>query len=154
MVFGLLPLCLICPLFIIMMCPFYYSCSLPPTFGIINVELEVGHVDESRVLVDIHHVWVQLRQVQKVLHEANQCQLHRELRRNKQDGEVNVNNCLPSSFSHSSGSTVGGTYYFPEGPVVGRVGVGGEGPVPQHCSGHHCVLHLLYNIPQHLMGGL
>lgn len=79
-----------------------YSPDAPPTFGIINVELEVGYVDESRVLVDIHHVWVQLGQVQQVLHEADQGQLHCKLIRNKQNSEVNMNDCMiyRSEFMH------------------------------------------------------
>ena len=46
------------------------------------------------------------------------------------------------------------THNLPEGPVVCGIGIGGESPIPQHCPRHHCVLHLLHNVPQHLVGRL
>ena len=40
--------------------------------------LEVGDIDEARVLVDVHHVRVEAGEVEDVLGEAGQRQLQRE----------------------------------------------------------------------------
>ena len=45
---------------------------------VVDVELEVGDVDEARVLMDVKHVRVQSRQVKNVLGESGQGQLKGE----------------------------------------------------------------------------
>lgn len=41
------------------------------TFGIINVEFKVGNIDKPWVLVNVHHIRIQLGQVQQVFHKPN-----------------------------------------------------------------------------------
>lgn len=42
--------------------------------------------------------------------------------------------------------------HLPEGPVVGGVGEGVEGPLLQHAARHHVALHLLQDVTQDLGG--
>lgn len=48
------------------------------TCDVVHVEFVVGDVEQSRVLVHIHHVGVQPGEVQHVLREARQRQLQRQ----------------------------------------------------------------------------
>lgn len=41
--------------------------------------------------------------------------------------------------------------HLPEGPVIGGVREGVEGPLLQHAAGHHVALHLLQDVPQDLV---
>lgn len=49
------------------------------TWLVVDVELEVGDVDISTVLVEIDHVGVHPRQVEHKLREPHQGQLYRQL---------------------------------------------------------------------------
>lgn len=41
--------------------------------------------------------------------------------------------------------------HLPEGPVIGGIGKGVEGPLFQHAARHHVALHLLQDVPQDLV---
>lgn len=47
---------------------------------VVHVELEVGHVQHARVLVQVHHVRIEAGQMEGVLADADQSELQRELR--------------------------------------------------------------------------